>query len=135
MVDLISEFIGPGDFTVIFEDDGRVAYCYMMKSGDIISDVWLYNRAKTPTVYPWKTNELPPYLNPKDFCLEINRELPKSVSDVDIRWKTDSDNNVFAFVIILGSLFSILSSNEKPGRALFAAQSGPLARPLDSMNS
>lgn len=34
-------------YSAVFEDDGEVAYGYLLSDGQIISDVWLYNRDDT----------------------------------------------------------------------------------------
>ena len=48
-------------YSAVFEDDGEVAYGYMMIDKNIVSDVWLYNTADTPTTSPWRdgADELP----------------------------------------------------------------------------
>lgn len=33
---------------LIIEDNGRVAYAYLLKNEKIIGDVWLYNRCVSP---------------------------------------------------------------------------------------
>lgn len=34
-----------GGWTVVVEDDDRVAYAYLLHEGRIVGDVWLYNRS------------------------------------------------------------------------------------------
>jgi hypothetical protein len=33
----------PGNRSVVFEEDGRSCYVYLLESGKIVSSVWLYN--------------------------------------------------------------------------------------------
>ena len=35
-----------GGRSVVLEDDGRVAYAYLLEKDTIVSDVWLYNVAE-----------------------------------------------------------------------------------------
>ena len=51
-------------YSVVFDDDGRVAYAYLLNhQGNIISDVWLYNQCKTPKEPEWKTSNNMPFAN------------------------------------------------------------------------
>ena len=36
-------------YSAVFEDDGEVAYGYLLSDGQIISDVWLYNSDTGPS--------------------------------------------------------------------------------------
>ena len=38
-------------YSAVFEDDGEVAYGYLLLDGEIISDVWLYNNDDTRPEY------------------------------------------------------------------------------------
>jgi hypothetical protein len=51
------------NYSVLIEDDGRVAYAYLMEYGDVISDVWLYNHTQAIKVVDWNNQQMP-YLNP-----------------------------------------------------------------------
>jgi hypothetical protein len=37
-----------GDRQVVLEDDGRVAYAYLLERDAIVADVWLYNIGEDP---------------------------------------------------------------------------------------
>ena len=115
--------------SALFEDDGRVAYCYVIEDDNIVSDVWVYNRTKTPTTKPWKEGEEPPYLNPEEYALEMS-ELPGSMSDVHIEWENQDGAKPIALVHVSGTLFARVSAAEKPGHARLARKEGPLAKPL-----
>ena len=42
---LIERDNGATGYSAVFEDDGKVAYAYLLDDGRIVADVWLYNRA------------------------------------------------------------------------------------------
>lgn len=56
-------------YSIIIEDDGKVAYAYLILAKEIIGDLWLYNNATAPEEINWKQQELP-YLNPLTFLKE-----------------------------------------------------------------
>jgi hypothetical protein len=56
-------------YSVIIEDDGRVAYAYLMKDENIIGDVWLYNQLDAPENTNWDHKKMP-FLNPIEFIAE-----------------------------------------------------------------
>jgi len=57
-----------GRLSVMLEDDGRVAYAYLLQDGKVVGDVWLYNVVETPERVDWKDRSQMPFLNPKRFC-------------------------------------------------------------------
>jgi hypothetical protein len=42
------------DRAIVLEDDGRVAYAYLIIEGQMVGDVWLYNVSPAPDVVDWK---------------------------------------------------------------------------------
>ncbi|WP_374951629.1 hypothetical protein [Mucilaginibacter sp.] len=50
-------------FSVKIEDDGRVAYAYLMQGNDEVADVWLYNLAAAPVASFWNEADKP-FVNP-----------------------------------------------------------------------
>jgi hypothetical protein len=128
--DLMIESQAPdGKTTAIFEDNGKVAYCYILENGKIISDVWLYNREKTPSTEPWKMGSSPPYLNPADYSKDIIA-LPEA-TDIHLEWNIE-DGVPVALVVLFGKVFGRISSLTKPGYARLAFKDGPLARAMRS---
>jgi hypothetical protein len=53
-----------------FEDDGKVAYAYLKKDNEIVGDLWLYNRCKTPVKPEWKDKKNIPFANSKEYIGE-----------------------------------------------------------------
>jgi hypothetical protein len=127
---MIESQASDGKTTALFEDNGKVAYCYIIEDGKIISDVWLYNRETAPLSKPWKFGVPPPYLNPIAYSEKINR-LPKENEDVQIEWDI-KDGTPIAVMSIFGEKFGYLSSLTKPGFARLALKDGPLARTMQS---
>lgn len=128
--DLIIESDAGDDVTrAIFDDDGRVAYCYITENGEVKSDVWVYNRKKAPKNKPWVEDGELPYLNPEEYAFEMD-ELPISKADILIEWRKERAAKPIALIIVLGRLLASVSANEKPGYARLARVAGPLAKPL-----
>jgi len=64
-----------------FEDDRRVAYAYLKRGEKFVADVWVYNRAESPTAPEWKEGKRPPFLNVRSCIAEIVLfALPTSVT-------------------------------------------------------
>src|SRR3989442_11885260 len=82
--------------TVLVEDDGRVCYAYTLdEDGKICSDVWLYNRCKTPAEPEWHERENAPFANPASFsCQSSEFRLPRSVEDISVEWIETGDVEV-----------------------------------------
>ena len=74
--------------SVVVEDDGRVCYAYFLSAaGEVLADVWLYNRCKTPAEPEWTDRERAPFANPSDFVLSApGFELPETSADIRIMW-------------------------------------------------
>jgi hypothetical protein len=121
-----------GDETVFIEDNGRVAYAYLMDdAGTVCSDVWLYNRCAAPDEPEWTSPEKLPFANSRAYVrTDAGLELPSSTSDFFVHWGRDSSGLVHADVRICDRLVARLVPGVKPGWALLAMQDGPLARVL-----
>jgi hypothetical protein len=130
MTDLVFRFDHPdGVHALVFEDDGRVAYAYMLECGRIISHVWLYNRCPTPLKPGWDQKITEPYPNPMKYVIEAKPIFPSSAVDIQVDWKNEGPNNQpQALVSICGVLHASVTKGEKPGRCRLARISGPLAK-------
>ena len=130
---MINSDSGDGKTTLVLEDNGRVCYCYLLENGEIRSDLWLYNRDKTPDQIPWKSGESPPYLNPIEYAKK-NQLIPSGINQISIDWIRNK-SDVTAHIYIGDILIGVISSDTKPGFAKFAAKNGPLANVLPRGNS
>jgi hypothetical protein len=115
------------DFSVVFEDDGRVAWAYLLKSKKIVTDVWLYNHGAAPAAIE---PDRPPR-NPAPFA---SAELARAVErgeEVSFRWlHEDPSLEIGVEVLVRGLLFARLTPGVKPGWARMALQDGPCAKVL-----
>jgi hypothetical protein len=120
-------------YSAVFEDNGSVAYGYMLLDKRIIGDVWLYNRGDAPSRRPWiDRTRKPPFANPAEFVAP-GSFVPVSVSeDVSFRWLFGEDDRPLAAEIwIRGELHARVAPGAKPGWCRLAAKNGPLALCLD----
>ena len=116
------------EMSVVIEDDGRVAYAYLRRDGEIVADVWLYNVAATPDENTWTDRAQMPFLNPRRYCTQeafrrMTADTPVTctqiLEDVELR--------------VEGQLLARLRPGIKPGWSRFARIRGPLAKPLDQL--
>jgi hypothetical protein len=122
-------------YSTVFDDDGRVAYCYLLdESESIVGDVWLYNRCSTPVDPEWKDPENMPFANPQAYVNAATHDVVQvvdTISDVSVDWD-DESGKVKANILIRNKLFAILIEGVKPGWSVLASKDGPLAKVLES---
>jgi hypothetical protein len=124
--DTILRFNAPGsNLAVVLEDDGKVAYAYLLEDEAVVSDVWLYNVAEAPALVDWNDPDGPPFLNPREFCRD--EQIPRLGQSSAVRC-TWLDRSVE--IVIDGVLVARLQPGTKPGWSRLAARPGPLAQPL-----
>ena len=110
------------------DDDGRVAYAYLhAPDGDIIGDVWLYNRVATPQTPDWST---PPFLNAASHAKPLDQPPPVSAVDLPVEWTVDGEL-LLADIFLRGVMLARLSPGAQPGWNVLATQRGPCALPFD----
>lgn len=124
-------------YSLVFEDDGRVAYAYLLDPiGEIVSDVWLYNRGGTPAEPEWQRPELAPYANPAGYCVAHDDFRPvDDIKEVDVEWGSADDGTVKADVYLRDELFAIVAEGVEPGWCRFALKDGPLANVMPAAES
>jgi hypothetical protein len=111
---------------LVVDDDGRVAYAYLLVGEDIVADVWLYNVVVTPQRPDWRCDSALPFLNPARHC-RADESLPRiaSAANLSCTWSPDGVE-----LFIDGVLAARLSTGYTPGESRLARDRGPLARPL-----
>ena len=120
-----------GIHTVILEDDGRVAYGYLLELGVIVSDVWLYNRVPAPTVPEWKSPVAEmPFVNSYQYVANDSFTYVTSISEFSVDWGIYDENRIAALIRIRGKIHALLVKKEKPGYCLLSKKNGPLAKCL-----
>ncbi len=123
---------GDGEESVFIEDNGRVAYAYIMDAaGEICGDVWLYNRCGAPEEPEWTSPDGFPLANARHYVKpDADFALPTSPSDFSVRWSRADDRRPVAEILIRGRLLARLACGIRPGWCALAAQDGPLATVL-----
>lgn len=118
-------------YSIIIEDDDRVAYAYLLYNKQIIGDVWLYNRIPSPTTVNWNKTEMP-FLNPVSFIKNIDFEIPqKTIKEYDFDWMGNENNDLLKVKIyIKQKLTAIIAPGSKPGWSINVKKDGPLAKVL-----
>lgn len=120
-------------YRVEFEDNGKVAYGYIVADEKIVSDVWLYNNGETPVVSPWRNGpEGMPFRNPIDFAGPLCFEPVKGAAELAFKWIYGNDGIPVAVEFwIRGKLYARVTTESKPGWCVLAVKDGPLALKLD----
>jgi hypothetical protein len=128
--ELLLRFDDPdSNLGVVIEDDGRVAYAYLLDHRAIIGEVWLYNRAAAPQVPGWNSlMEAPPYLNPEGYIRAADFAVPVSRERCGVEWGREENGAITAHVLIEGKRVARLCRDSKPGWSCLAVKDGPLAR-------
>jgi hypothetical protein len=118
--------------SVDVEDDGRVCYAYFLSpDGEIVGDVWLYNRCEAPIEPEWTDRTKTPYANPRGYAQnQPSFQLPQDENDVVIRWWRNEQGIRLADVLVRDLLIGRLGAAQKPGWARAAIRDGPLAKVL-----
>ena len=133
MNELILNFQSPEPaVTLIFEDNGKVAYAYLKKNGDIVGDVWLYNRCNTPNEPEWNNRKNIPFANSHEFVSD-DGHMDKLINSEDILvdWDTDDSGQPLAYIYLFEDLLGVVGIGDKPGYARFSIKNSPIAKVMD----
>lgn len=130
--EFIKQFISDeAKLSVVVEDDGRVAYAYLLgEENHIVGDVWLYNRCGAPREPEWTTLQAAPFANSAEFVKLDASFVCLKYPDVDVQWIWESCKWI-ATIWANGRLIAKLGEGDKPGMSALALQDGPLAKVLD----
>lgn len=115
---------------VFIEDDGSVAYAYLLDPDqNIIGDVWLYNVGPAPVEPPWRLSGCePPFKNPARYIRPGCEIAPIADStDVAVEWLSSGGVLIQAQVSIRGNKVAVLASGKSPGWSSLVSEDGPLA--------
>jgi hypothetical protein len=118
-------------YSLAIEEDGRVAYAYLMNEEDIIGDIWLYNQISTPIKVDWEDVEAMPFLNPEEY-VKVHVPPIAHADEIALQWvSNDHDNSVKEVSIyIRQKLIAKLSPGSTPGWSTTVIKDGPLAKVL-----
>jgi hypothetical protein len=122
------------DCSLFFEDNGKVAYAYIIENDEVISDVWLYNHGYPPEQPEWKDKSKMPFRNPRSYVCEHSFLPVKKIEEVTVKWIGQENNQgvIVAQLSIRDKIHAYLKSGSKPGWSRMAIKDGPLAKTLDS---
>lgn len=123
------EFDSP-PWRVVVDDDDRVAYAYLLRDGEAVGDVWLYNRHEAPEEPEWHDKSNVPFLNPRRFARQDGFVAIETDGDVAVDWRFEGEHLARVDVRIRGVLSARLAPFTKPGWSRMAVADGPLARVL-----
>ena len=118
-----------GDWTVLVEDDDRVAYAYLLHNGRITADVWLYNRVPPPQQPPWQQppGEMP-FLNSAHHVTDNDAVRSPSPDAISVSWTDPIEPDLQITLSIDSQPIAWLTPGAKPGWSALAKQDGPLAK-------
>jgi len=117
-------------FSVIIEDDGKVAYGYLMDDEDIVGDVWLYNQKPSPQEsLNWKSKDDLPFLHSLEYIKE--NILPiKDDEDIRCEWAMAGNRKTLKEVeiFIRDRFIAKLAINAFPGWSTMVIKDSRLAK-------
>lgn len=119
-------------YAVIIEDDTRVAYAYLLRNNEIVSDVWLYNSMEPPDVVDWKELGNAPFFNTAEYTDDLGNGNTDVLGGIEITWSISK--KVSAFVELNNGVKALLKEGAKPGWSNNVKKSGPLALQLIAFN-
>lgn len=116
------------EFSVAIEDNGKVAYAYLLRNDKIISELWLYNRgnAQYDNWDDLSEDDLPP--QNLDYLIEKTIEPISSNKDINIKWIFNDATNTKAYIYIHNELIGSLESKEPIGFSKLVLQDTPIAK-------
>jgi hypothetical protein len=126
------EFTLEWGYSVVVDQDEKVAYAYLRHNGRIIGDVWLFNVQPTPAEPEWRDRRNAPFLNPADFV--VASQWKPHVSSLEVTPTLGGDRELANVQVkVEGRVLAVLKPGAKPGWSANAIKPGPLAKPLDSL--
>lgn len=117
-----------------FEDNGRVAYLYLLEEERIIGEVWVYNRA--PAHSGPNCDDLVKGLpvNPDGYASTEPFPPIESLNDLQFWWSGDAEHEAKLTLALRGEVLAVLVPGARPGWSRQAIRDGPLARVLRPEN-
>ena len=118
------------DYVFMFEDDGKVAYGYLLYQRKIVGDVWMYNRKPAPGIPEWTDHSKAPFLNAQEYTNEEDFKPVTQSEELEVRWWRTGRELDAADLYIRGAFHARLSPGSKPGWCALAVKDGPCAKVL-----
>ena len=116
---------------VVFDDDGKTGYAYLIVGEKVVGDVWLYNVGESPQNPEWPDRDKMPFANPAGFASEERFEPIRDPNEIAVEWIVDSDGLSQVRVSLKGLEHALLRPGAKPGWCRLAVKPSPVAKPLN----
>lgn len=118
------------DYSLVIEDDDKVAYAYLLKNEKLVGDVWLYNRTDTPDLPEWHNQDKAPFANPKEYSDQPAIIPILTEDDISLNWNFEKLNFKNVEIVYKDTLIARLCDDSKPGWCIWVKKNGPLAKVL-----
>ena len=116
---------------LIFDDDGKTAYAYLVVDEKTVGDVWLYNVCETPDRPEWSALENMPFANAADFVTEEEFSPIVDSREISVEWEVENACIRQVVLNLRGQRHAVLRPGAKPGWCRLAEKQSPVARPLN----
>ena len=119
------------EFSLVFEDDGYVAYAYFRENEEISGLVWLYNGPKVDLREKEREEDpgLPPGM-PRENVKEPSFVPVLNEEDIEVDWVSHGDRRD-AVVYIRSYIHAVVSNGEYPGACRIALRDSEWASAWD----
>lgn len=115
------------NFSVVIDDDGKVAYAYLLDGDRISGDVWLYNCGAAPKMPEWLDPQKAPFANARRYVQSEPFEPVTDDSQIQVEWSQPAKAPLIARIFIREEYHAKLTEGSKPGWCRLAKKDGPLA--------
>lgn len=122
------------DAKLVIDDDGKVAYAYLIVEDSIVSDVWLYNVGDPPEGPEWPDPEKMPFSNPAEFVSNEMFAPLAGADEISLSWESRSAHVQQVTITLRGQVHAILRPGSKPGWCRLSAKASPIGRPIDEID-
>lgn len=117
-------------YSVVIEDDNRVAYAYLMRDKKIVGDVWLYNRGEPPNEPEWRDTSMMPFANAREYAREYSIQVIPDLASIVVSWLGSKDGLQKVELHVDNEIFAAIAPGARPGWSRNAIKDGPLAQVL-----
>lgn len=113
---------------LVVDAAGPAAWAYLLEpEGDIVGDVWLYNRGPAPLAADWSDPSKAPFPNPASHCRPLAQPPAEDAADFSVAWTVEGEL-LLADVWLRGVALARLSPGSQPGWNVLATADGPCAK-------
>lgn len=116
---------------VVFDDDGKTGYAYLIVGEKVVGDVWLYNVGEPPQRPEWPERDKMPFANPAGFVSKEDFEPIVDPDEIAVDWEGGSGGLPQVSIFLKGTKHALLRPGAKPGWCRLAIKPSPVAKPLD----